>query len=218
MKKTILSAALLAAASFSAHASELSYTYVQADYVQANFDDEYIYDEYVNPTFVGWGVSGSIALSDSFYAFGGYSSGKDDILEYSSTDFSYSIDGNVDRMNVGLGFHMPVTDNTDFITELSYVQYDYEFDYKETYLGDDYSESFKTDASGARLSAGLRGQLSDSFEGYAKAYYTDSQDIEGDFGGNVGAQYKFNPTWGIVGDIEFAKDAAIYSVGVRASF
>jgi hypothetical protein len=48
--------------------------------------------------------------------------------------------------------------------------------------------------------------------------FTDSQDIDGDFSGNIGGQNKFNPTWGITGDIEFAKDSAIYTVGVRASF
>ena len=218
MNKTLLAATLLAATSFSAQASELSYTFVEANYAQANFDDVDLYDININPTLVGWGLNGSFAIADNFYAFGGYSSGKDDVLNYADVNGTYSLDVSVDRTNIGFGYHMPVSDKTDFIAELSYIQYDYDFDYSEVYLGNPNSESIKIDTSGARLSAGLRGQLFDSFEGYAKLNFTDSQDIEGDFGGNIGGQYKFNQTWGITGDIEFAKDAAIYTFGVRASF
>jgi hypothetical protein len=218
MKKTILSAALLAVASFSAQASELSYSFVEADYVQANVDDQFVGDVYINPTLVGWGLKGSFEISDKFYFFGGYTSGKDDVLNYSDVDLSYTLDANLDRWNLGFGYHTPIMDNTDFVAELGYIQYDYKFDYKETYLGDNYSESFKTDAGGARLSGGLRSALGENFEAYGMLNFTDSQDIEGDFSGNIGGQYKFNPTWGITGDIEFAKDSAIYTVGVRASF
>jgi opacity protein-like surface antigen len=218
MKKTILTAALLAATSFSAQASDLSYSFVEADFVQSNFDDEDIGDININPTFVGWGLKGSFEISDKFYVFGAYATGKDDILAVDEIDYSADLEASIDRWNIGLGFHAPIMSNTDFIAELGYVQYDYEFDFDVNDLGDEYSESFKTDAGGARFTTGLRSALGENFEAYGTVSFTDSQDIEADFSGNIGAQFKFNPTWGITGDIEFAKDAAIYTVGVRASF
>ncbi|MBP6534045.1 MAG: hypothetical protein KAZ45_02410 [Arenimonas sp.] len=218
MKKTILSAALLAAASFSAQASDLSYSFVEADYMQSNVDDQDFDGININPTLVGWGLKGSFEIAEKFYAFGGYSSGKDDLIAINDVDFSAELDASVDRWNIGLGYHMPINSKTDFVAELGYVQYDYKFDFNVNDDGDEYSESYKVDTGGARLSGGLRSALSESFEAYGMLNFTDSQDIEGDFSGNIGGQFKFNPTWGITGDVEFAKDAINYTVGVRASF
>ena len=218
MNKTILAAALLAATSFSAQASDLSYSFVEADYMQSNVDDQDFGDININPTLVGWGLKGSFALGESFYAFGGYSSGKDDLIAVDDVDFSAELDASVDRWNIGLGYHMPISSKTDFVAELGYVQYDYKFDFDINDFGDEYSESYQVDTGGARLSGGLRSALSDSFEAYGMLNFTDSQDIEGDFSGNIGGQFKFNPTWGITGDVEFAKDAINYTIGVRASF
>jgi hypothetical protein len=213
MNKTLLAATLLAATSFSAQASELSYTFVEADYMQSNVDDQDFDGVNINPTLVGWGLKGSFEMGEKFYAFGGYSSGKDDLLAINETDFSAELDANVDRWNIGLGFHTPISSKTDFVAELGYVQYDYKFELNYNDGGDLYSESYKVDTGGARLSG-----LSDSFEAYGMLNFTDSQDIEGDFSGNIGGQFKFNPTWGVTGDVEFAKDAINYTIGVRASF
>jgi Ax21 family sulfation-dependent quorum factor len=219
MNKTILAAALLAATSFSAQASDkLSYSFVEADYIQSNVDDQDVEGININPTLVGWGLKGSFAVADKFYVFGGYSSGKDDILAVDEIDFTAELDASVDRWNLGFGFHTPISSKTDFVAELGYVQYDYKFDFDVNDDGDQYSESYKVDAGGARLSGGLRSALTDNFEAYGMLNFTDSQDIEGDFSGNIGGQFKFNATWGLTGDVEFAKDAINYTFGVRASF
>ena len=157
MNKTLLAAALLAATSFSAQASDkLSYSFVEADYMQSNVDDQDFDGFNINPTLVGWGLKGSFAVADKFYVFGGYSSGKDDLLAVDEVDFSAELDASVDRWNIGLGFHTPISSNTDFVAELGYVQYDYKFDFNVNDFGDEYSESYKVDTGGARLSGGLR--------------------------------------------------------------
>lgn len=71
---------------------------------------------------------------------------------------------------------------------------------------------------GARLGVGVRGLLSDNFEGWAKAQYADGGDFDGDFSGVLGAQVKFNQTWGLVGEVEVAEDINTFSLGLRASF
>ena len=60
--------------------------------------------------------------------------------------------------------------------------------------------------------------MTDSFEGWLKANYTDGDAYEGEFSATVGAQFKFNQTWGIVGEAEFGDSSSQYIVGVRASF
>jgi len=76
------------------------------------------------------------------------------------------------------------------------------------------------------VSAGFRGQSGDLLEGWIKASYTTGGDFDGTFSGQLGAQVRFNPTWGLVGEVEvgefdgedFDLDAVKYLVGVRASF
>ena len=69
-----------------------------------------------------------------------------------------------------------------------------------------------------RGSVGVRGLLADNFEGWVKGNYTDGDVYDGEFGATLGGQFKFNPTWGITGEVEFGDDASQYTVGVRASF
>ena len=139
----------------------------------------------------GFGVRGSIEFGDSnFYGFGGYQWLETDI---GSLDFDVS--------EFGLGYAHGVSDNADLIAELAYANLDTDFG----------------DADGYRASVGLRGELADNFEGLVKANYRDYDGGSDDFSGTLGAQFKFNPTWGLTGEVEFA-DETSYLVGVRASF
>jgi hypothetical protein len=146
----------------------------------------------------GFGLKGSFAFGDQFYGFGSYLRGSDTV---SGTDVD------VDQTQLGLGYRHGVSDSADFIGELSWINQGVDIEG----LGND-------DAHGGRLSAGFRGELANNFEGYVKANYTDGGDFSGDFSGTLGAQVKFNPTWGVTGEAEFGGDADIYMLGVRASF
>jgi len=57
-------------------------------------------------------------------------------------------------------------------------------------------EDASTDADDARIAVGIRGLMTDSFEGWLKANYTDGDAYEGELSATVGAQFKFNQTWG----------------------
>lgn len=59
------------------------------------------------------------------------------------------------------------------------------------------------------------------FEYWAKAGYLRPDDnllIDHSVVGNLGIQYRFNPTWGVVGEAEFYEDVRLYRLGVRGSF
>jgi hypothetical protein len=83
-------------------AQNFDYTFVQGSYSQFELDD-------VDVDGDGYGVAGSVAVSDRFHLFG----------SYSTADFDYGIDLN--QISAGLGFHTPVSDAVDVIVSAAYV-------------------------------------------------------------------------------------------------
>ncbi len=106
--------------------------------------------------------------------------------------------GDADLWELGLGYALNLSDNLDLIAEGAYVDV----------------ESF----DGYRLSTGLRGNFTENFEGLAKVNYRNIEGGDGDFTGTVGAQYRFSPTWGVTGEVEFDDGDEVFLVGLRASF
>jgi Ax21 family sulfation-dependent quorum factor len=193
MKRSLLALALAAALPVSAQAAELSYNFIELDYARMNVDN--VGGDF-NPD--GFGLKGSFKLGEQFYGFGSYLRGSDDVS---------GVNIDVDQTQLGLGYRHGVSDSADFIAELSWIN-----------QGVDAGSFGDGSAHGGRLSAGFRGMMADNFEGYVKANYTDGGDFSGDFSGTLGAQVKFNPTWGITGEAEFGGDEDIYMLGLRASF
>jgi hypothetical protein len=105
----------------------------------------------------------------------------------------------VDTWELGLGYALGLSDNLDLIAEAAHADYEV--------------------VDGYRVSTGLRGNFSENFEGLAKVNYRNIEGGDGDFTGTLGMQYKFSPTWGVTGEVEFDNDdGEIYTVGLRASF
>lgn len=141
----------------------------------------------------GFGVRGSFEFGESnFYGFGSYAMAE---IDGTSVDVEFT--------DFGLGYAHSLSDNADLISEIAYVNADI--------------DGFGS-ADGYRASVGVRGSFSDKFEGLVKANYVDNSDVDGDFSGTIGAQYKFTQTWGMTGEIEFADGGETYLVGLRASF
>jgi len=191
MKLALIALALAAALPLSAQAGELNYNYVQLDYTRASLDG-------VDADPDGFTLKGSAALGEKFYLFGSYLRGSDSI---EGLDLDY------DQTQVGFGYRHAVSERTDMIAELSYVKAEI-----------DVEDEFNASGDGYRASFGVRGLMSDSMEGYAKANWTDAEDADGAFSGTVGALFKINQTWGINAEAEFGDDATIWGLGVRASF
>ena len=207
MKKQLALAITLAAASFGTIAGELSYSNLEAGVgrIELESDDAYGADDVVLD---GYFLHGSVALDDSFYLVGGYETGNDNVF----VDFFGGFDTELTQTQAGVGYHRALSDRADLVTELSYLNQEVEVSF------DGFGVSQSENVDGYRASLGFRGLLADNFEGLVKANYTDGSDFDGEFSGTVGAQLKFNPTWGLVGEVELGDDAQKYLVGVRASF
>ncbi len=140
----------------------------------------------------GFGLRGSVDFADSnFYGLASYSS-----VQPNGTNV------NIDFYEIGLGYHHAITDGADVIGEVAYQNAD--------------ALGFNIDAY--RVSGGFRGNLTDNVEGIIKVNYVDGSNLNGDFSGTLGAQFKFNDTWGITTEVEFANGGQTYLAGVRASF
>lgn len=198
MKKQLVLAALLATAPFVASAEGLSYSYVEGGYTRVNADTGI---SGFDPELDGGYIRGSAELGENFTIFGGYSKTQDDVR------FSgFSFDTDFETAEIGFGYHADISDRADFIAELSYLRQEINID------------NTSGEGKGGKLNLGIRGEMTDNLEGWVKAGYIDGGDFEGAFVGTLGGQYKFNQTWGIVGEVEFNDETTQYMVGARVSF
>lgn len=107
--------------------------------------------------------------------------------------------GDADFWELGLGYALGLSDQVDLIAEAAHTDLDI--------------------VDGYRVSAGVRGSFTDNLEGLLKANYRDVDAFGDDFTYTAGLQYRFSPTWGVTGEVEFdGEDGEIYTVGLRASF
>jgi Ax21 family sulfation-dependent quorum factor len=139
----------------------------------------------------GFAINGSGAIAPNFHLFGGYSGQETD-------DFSLD----VDQWRAGIGYNHEISPRADLLTRVAYERTEVE--------GDNFD--------GYSVEAGVRGALTTNLEGYALAGYEDGDEFDGDFYGRVGGQVKFNPTWGLAGDVKFADGDTQYFIGPRITF
>ncbi|MFE0500880.1 hypothetical protein ACFW0P_08905 [Lysobacter soli] len=217
MKKRFVLAAMLAAAPFAASAADngISYTYIEGGYNQARIDHD---DEILGDFDADGGyLRGSFGVSKSVYLFGSYASGEDS--DNVSLDiglpapYEAKVDDELTISEIGVGFHSAMGERVDFIGELAYFRMEEDFKVHD----DEGSFTDRWHVNGGRASVGIRGG-NEHVEGWVKVGYLDASDFNGNFVGGVGGQYKFNQTWGLVGEVEVFDDLSRYMVGVRASF
>ena len=207
MKRSLFALALAAALPLSAQARDLDYDFVELDYAHLSVDDQGLGVD-LDPN--GWGLRGSALMGTSFYFHGAYQQGNDEI---------YGYDVDFDTTHLGFGWRHAISERADFNAELGYIRQTLEIGENIPLpCGCGYLPNFTADAEGLRASAGVRGMLSENFEGWAKASYTDGQDFEGDFSGTLGGQWMFTKMWGVTAEAEVGEDYTQWTVGVRASF
>lgn len=149
------------------HADNLSYTYGEVGYANVS-------GEVGNVDFDGdgFGLNGSLAVSENVFLTAGYAN--------TDVDFdNSSADAEFDSYNVGVGAHMPLQDNLDLVGTLSWVKVDVED------AGND---------DGVQVGVGLRGMATEQIEWGVGVDYTNIDD-DGDFGFNVSGRYHFTPAF-----------------------
>ena len=191
MKRSLLALTLLAALPFAASAAEnVSYNYIEGGYVGTSTDTIGGFND--TPDTDGWSVGGSGAIAPNFHLFG----------NYSSQEFDDNF-GDLDRWRLGVGYNHEINSSVDLLTRVAYEKA--EFD--------------AIDLDGWSVEAGVRAGLTPNIEAFALAGYEDyDQGVDGEFYGRVGAQVKFNQTWGINGEVKFVDGYTEYFVGPRISF
>ncbi len=186
----VLALALAAALPFAASAAEgVSYNYVQGGYVATNGD---------GADADGFGVDGSVAVHPNFHLFGGFANQE---IDGTNIDF--------DTWRAGVGYNLQVSPKADLLARVAYEKFD---------AGRDLFGN-RLDADGYSAEVGVRGALTPNFDGYALAGYEDYDNgFDGDFYGRLGANVKFNQSWGLNADVKFAGDDTQWFVGPRLTW
>ncbi len=172
------------------------YTYLTAGYVNTEVDDEGLFGEDLDGD--GFGIGGSVAVTDMFHLFAGYSMSELDVL---------GVDVDYDILNVGLGVNYPLAKTIDLVGRVSYVDVE---------LGVDGFGS--EDESGYGLSAGARAMVTEQFELNGFVNYIDLGSGADDTSISFGALYSFTEMFAAGIGAEFGDDVRAFSVGVRLYF
>ena len=210
MKRSLLAPALLLAmlpfAASAQSASGLNYNYVEGGYVATNIDND---NDDIDAD--GFGVNASAALSDNFHIFGGYASQDTDTFEL--VDGGNRVNTDANQWRLGLGYNLPIATSTDLVARAAYEKFEID---DVTVGGETFDVSDADDGYSAEV--GVRTAFTDNIEGHAFAGYEDFGAGADDFYGRVGAQVKFNPSWGLSGDVKFADGDTQWFVGPRFSW
>ena len=145
-------ALLLAALPPLACAQGFNYTFLEGGYQWFDFDTP------GNVEGDGFVISGSLALTPSFFLLGGYEDGELD-------DF----DVDIDSWRVGLGFHSPISEIIDLVVTGAVLNQEIGF-----------SASGSNDDDAFDIGLGLRANLTDTLELNAGLNYVDYDDAGDD--------------------------------------
>lgn len=218
---------LIPVAGFAAEANdELSYGYVELDYINLDIDQE---DENLNifkndfDNGGGYGVSASFPITESLFIFGDYSDTESDFTFSDNAGVFIPSDTDIKRLNIGVGFALPMNDTSDLVLSGAYSDIDYddfnigatgndidELDDALDDLNDDPSDGFFVDAK-------IRSQFATAWEGSLGLRYTDIEDADGfSVIGNV--MYEFSPNFGLNLTLDAGDELVTWGAGVRYTF
>ena len=190
MKRSLLLMALFAF-SASAYADDFGYSSVTASYGLIEFDD-------FDADGDSLGISASVEVGDSFFVFGSYGMAEID---------DNFVTADIDAYNLGVGFHMPLSDKMDLVASASY-------EYAEISIPGFVSD----DDSGYGLGLGVRFAATEKIEINGSVNFVDFSDAGNDT--TLGAAFLYNFTnsftLGVAGN--WSDDATAYSVGGRFYF
>jgi hypothetical protein len=142
----------------------------------------------------GFEVGGSWELNDKFYILGAWQ----------EQSFDLGIDGR--QIELGGGFHTPLSNTVDFVATLSYIDAEVS------------TNNFSADDDGLALGGGVRARLTDSFELDGAVRFVDFDEGGSDTGFTVGGRWYFVDNMAITTRADFFDDVDVVSVGFRAEF
>jgi hypothetical protein len=192
MLRSVLFAALLA---FSASASAQGFDY---DYFSVGYQRVTLDDGSFDVDGDGFGVEGSFGISQSFFLTG----------EYGMAEFEeQGITVDADTLSAGIGWHTPLSDQLDFVANLSYE-----------YIELSASGFGSQDESGYGLGAGLRYQATDALEINGGIGYVDYGNDGDDTTLGLRALYGITDNIDIGVSGEWGDDSSAYGLSGRFYF
>ncbi|MES2625083.1 MAG: outer membrane beta-barrel protein [Pseudomonadota bacterium] len=228
-KLLALSLCALPLSSFAADANdELSYGYVEADYINLDIDQE---DENLNifkndfDNGGGYGLTLSFPINDAFFVFGDYTDTESDFNFSDNSGVVVPSNTDIKRLNLGVGFVMPMNDTSDLVLSGAYSDLDYgdfdlggrENDFDVEDLEDSFDDLNEDPSDGYFVDAKFRTQFAPAWEGSLGLRYTDIEDADGvSVIGNV--MYEFGPNWGLNLSIDAGDELVTWGAGVRYIF
>lgn len=200
-------------------ADGLSYSYLQLGYVNLNIDEVgdsgSLLDDIDNGG--GWAASGSIALSSNWFAFTQYSVTDSDVSFTDDQGLSFNSNTDINRLDLGGGFHSALSNNTDMVFRVAYIDVDtdgFSFggssDASLDDLNDDSSDGYFIDAA-------IRSQFSQRMEGSLGLRYTDLENID-NISLIANVMHEFSPAMGVNFGLEVGDDISSFLIGLRYSF
>jgi opacity protein-like surface antigen len=170
-------------------AADISYNYGQLGYQWVTLED-------VLPGLDvdgdGFGFGGSFEVGDRLFIQAGYQ----------QTSFDYGID--FDQISAGVGYHVALSQSTDFFAALSYVAAE---------VSVSGGGSAKEDGYGATI--GVRAMVTEKLELDGSISYVDLGDGADGTAFGAAAIYNVTEIFSLGLDVGFEEDAVTYGVGVR---
>jgi len=164
-----------------------SYTYLDLSYVSADLED--------GPTIDGFGIDGSLRLSNELHF----------VVDYQSLSKN---DVDLDLILVGPGYNQSLSDTVDLVVRAGWAR-------AELGVERNGRNSSNTD-NGLFGQAGLRGMVSEQLELNGFLTYIDAGDSTASV--DLGGVYFLTPAIGVTLDASFSDDANVYRGGVRFAF
>jgi hypothetical protein len=169
-------------------AADINYNFIQGSYGQIEVDD-------VDADGDGFGIEGSVALTDRFHLFGGYT----------TADMDFGVD--LSQLEAGVGFNSPISETVDLIASLAYVSAEV-----------DPPGPGSVDDSGYAVGLGLRAMMTPQLELNGGIEFVDLDDSGDDTGFGAGFLYSFTDQFaaGLSGD--WSDDFSSYQLNARMLF
>lgn len=187
MKRSTLGLALLAL-SATASASDFDYNYVSVGYGNTELDG-------IDVDGDGFGITGSIAISDSYHVFAGY--------ETAGLDFGVDMTA----WAAGIGWNFGLSDKVDMVTRLSY-----------RYIELEASGFGSEDDNGLGAGLGLRFAATRQLELDAGIDYVDYGDGGDDTAFGLGGLYSFSDAFALGLGGSWSDNVSTYTVSGRFYF
>jgi hypothetical protein len=197
MRSKLLSAVVAASLGLAsaANADDVSYSYADLAYITTDIDG-------VDEDLDGFGLRGSIEITDQVFLFGTYT---DQSADSGGANVDYT------TYTLGGGYAWSLSDSTDLYGRLGYTNAEVQVSVPG--LG-----GFSADDDGFLLGMGLRGRVSPQFELEGAVNYWDYSEGGDDTSLGAAARWFFTDQFSAFAEGEFGNDVSTFGIGMRWNF